>query len=99
MTGTALETAFLAAPAALLLAAVVLLGLIAAQLAALRRDAQAVHKQLAAMDWSPMLFNGVQQLREIAKALDLIDKRLQKLEAIQKVTASNISLRAPSGGS
>lgn len=41
-----------------------------------------------------MLFNGVQQLREIVKGLDLIDKRLQKLEAIEKVQLSNIDFRA-----
>lgn len=55
---------------------------------------EAARKQLTAMDWSQMLFTGVQQLREIVKGLDLIDKRLQKLEQIEKVTASNINFRA-----
>lgn len=41
-----------------------------------------------------MLFNGVQQLKDIVKGLDTIDKRLQKLEAIEKVQLSNINFRA-----
>jgi hypothetical protein len=40
-----------------------------------------------------MLLNGVQQLKQATIALEQIDKRLQKLEAIEKVQLSHINLR------
>ena len=94
MAGGTVETIILAAVALLLLLLVVLMGMIAGQLTAMRREVEAARKQLATMDWSQMLFNGVQQLKEAVKALDQIDKRLQKLEAIEKVQLSNINFRA-----
>lgn len=63
MAGVTLEA--LALAVLLRLAVTVLMAVIAAQLKALRRAVEAARKQLAAMDWSQMLFNGVQQLREI----------------------------------
>lgn len=98
MAGGSLETMMLAAVALMLLLVVVLMALISAQLRAMQREAEAARRQLAAMDWSQMLFNGVQLLKDVVKGLELIDKRLQKLEAIEKVQASNINFRAPSSG-
>lgn len=92
--GGSIETMVLTAVALLLLVATMLMAVIVAQLKAMRREVEAARKQLATMDWSQMLFNGVQQLKDIVKGLDIIDKRLQKLEAIEKVQLSNINIRA-----
>ena len=94
MTGGSLELVLLAAVAALLLIVIVLMAMIAAQLKAMRREAEIVRGLLAKMDWGQLLFNGVQQMKDAVKALDTIDKRLQKLEAIEKVQLSHINLRA-----
>jgi hypothetical protein len=94
MPGITVEAMLLGVLALLLLLVVALMAMIAAQLKAVRHEVEAARKQLATMDWSVMLFNGLQLLKDIVKGLDLIDKRLQKLEAIEKVTASNINLRA-----
>jgi biopolymer transport protein ExbB/TolQ len=94
MTGGTLEIVLLGAAVALLLVAIALLIVVAAQLKGMRAEAEAVRNQLAKMDWTQLLFNGVQQLKDATKALDTIDKRLQKLEAIEKVQLSHINVRA-----
>jgi len=77
--------------AVLLLAATLLV--VVLQLRAMRREVEATRLQLAKMDWGVMLLNGVQQLKQATVALEQIDKRLQKLEAIEKVQLSHINLR------
>lgn len=77
----------------LLLAAAVLMLVIVVQLNVMRREVEATRAQLAKMDWGVMLLNGVQQLKLATVALEQIDKRLQKLEAIEKVQLSHINLR------
>lgn len=77
----------------LLLAASLLLLVIVRQLGAMRRELEATRLQLAKMDWGVMLLNGVQQLKQATVALEQIDKRLQKLEAIEKVQLSHINVR------
>lgn len=94
MAGGVLETVLLGVLVLLLLAAVVLMASIAAQLKALRREAEMARSQLTKMDWSQLLFNGVQYLKEAGASLDTIDKRLQKLEALEKVQLSHINIRA-----
>ena len=92
--GSMVVTVLLGVVALLLLAAVVALASIAAQLKVLRREAEIARGQLQRMDWSQLVFNGVQHLKEAGVALDTIDKRLQKLEALEKVQLSHINLRA-----
>ena len=94
MTGGMLEIVLLGVVTVLLLMAVLLMTVIAARLKALRLEAEATRSQIAKMDWSPLLLNGVQQMKEAVRALDQIDKRLQKLEAIEKVQLSHINVRA-----
>ena len=94
MAGGWIEVVLLGAVVVLLLAALVLMASIAAQLKLLRREAEMVRSQLVKMDWSQLLFNGVQHLREAGQSLDTIDKRLQKLEALEKVQLSHINIRA-----
>jgi hypothetical protein len=77
----------------LLLAATALMLVMVLQLRAMRREVEATRLQLAKMDWGVMLLNGVQQLKQATVALEQIDKRLQKLEAIEKVQLSHINLR------
>ena len=94
MAGGSLEIILLGAAVALLLVAIVLMLAIAVQLKGLRRETEAARGQLAKMDWSQLLFNGVQIMKDAVKALETIDKRLQKLEAIEKVQLSHINVRA-----
>ena len=94
MTDGSFETVVLGAVAVLLLLATILMAVIAVQLRVMQREVEAARKQLATMDWGVMLLNGVQQLKEAVKALETIDKRLQKLEALEKVQLSNINFRA-----
>lgn len=90
MTG---ESILLGAVVFLLLAAAILMLVMVVQLRAMRREVEATRIQLAKMDWGAMLLNGVQQLKLATGALDQIDKRLQKLEALEKVQISHINLR------
>jgi hypothetical protein len=94
MMAGSLEMVLLTTVAVLLLVVIVLMAVIAAQLKAMRREAEVVRGLIAKMDWGQLLFNGVQQMKDAVKALDTIDKRLQKLEAIEKVQLSHINLRA-----
>jgi hypothetical protein len=82
-----------AVAAVLLFAATVLMLVMVLQLRAMRREVEATRLQLAKMDWGVMLLNGVQQLKQATVALEQIDKRLQKLEAIEKVQLSHINVR------
>ncbi len=90
MTG---ENMLMGAALLLLLAAAALMLVMVVQLRAMRREVEATRLQLAKMDWGVMLLNGVQQLKLATTALEQIDKRLQKLEAIEKVQLSHINLR------
>jgi hypothetical protein len=92
--GSMVITVLLGVVAVLLLATVVVLASIAAQLKVLRREAEIARGQLQKMDWSQLVFSGVQHLKEAGQALDTIDKRLQKLEALEKVQLSHINIRA-----
>ena len=87
-------TVLLGIVAVLLLAAVVMLAAIATQLRALRRETESARAVLAKMDWGQLLVNGVQHLKDAGQALDTIDKRLQKLEALEKVQISHTNVRA-----
>lgn len=81
-----------AVAAVLLFAATVLMLVMVLQLRAMRREVEATRLQLAKMDWGVMLLNGVQQLKQATVALEQIDKRLQKLEALEKVQLSHIKV-------
>ena len=92
MTGMPIEI-LIAVAAVPPLAATVLMTVMVLQLRAMRREVESTRLQLAKMDWGVMLLNGVQQLKQATVALEQIDKRLQKLEAIEKVQLSHINLR------
>ena len=94
MAGGTVLTVLVGIVAVLLLAAVVVLVSIAAQLKVLRRETESARAQLGKMDWTQLIFSGVQHLKEAGVALDTIDKRLQKLEALEKVQLSHINIPA-----
>lgn len=77
----------------LLLAAAVLMLIMVVQLRAMRHEVVVTRMQLAKIDWGVMLLNSVQQLKQATLALGQFDKRLQKLEAIEKVQLSHIDVR------
>ena len=91
--GSMVLTVLLGIVAVLLLVAVAVLASIVAELKALRRETEGARALLAKMDWSQLLSNGVQHLKEAGQALDTIDKRLQKLEALEKVQLSYINVK------
>lgn len=92
MTDATIQTVMMGALVALLFLAIILMAVIAARLNAVRREAEAARVLIAKMDWGVMLFNNVQQLKAAVDALGNIEKRLQKLEEIQKVQLSNINV-------
>jgi hypothetical protein len=96
MAGITLEAIMLGTVGVLLLVAILLMGMIAGQLRAMRSEMAEARVQLGKMDWGALLMNGVRQLKEAVEALDHIDKRLQKLEAIEKVHLSHINVRTGS---
>ena len=63
---------------------------------AMRAEQQAMHRVLANMDWTTVLSSMQTHGKESVRILDIIDKRLQKLEALEKIqlTQSNPNFRA-----
>ena len=62
---------------------------------AMRSEQQASRRVLANMDWTTVFSNMQAHAKESVRILDILDKRLQKLEAIEKVqlTQTNPSFR------
>lgn len=58
------------------------------------RQVQAqIHQVLANRDLGPVLHGLVQQTRDVNRLLANIDKRLEKLEALEKVQIAQLSVR------
>ena len=87
------ETVLLSAIALLLGLVAALMVMLVMELKKLRGEAVDMRGLVAKMDWGAMLFNNVQQHRSAVEALDHIEKRLQKLEEIEKVHLSKLSNR------
>jgi len=62
----------------------------------MRAEQQAMRRVIANMDWTSMFSNMQAHAKESVRILDILDKRLQKLEAIEKVqlTQTNPHFRA-----
>ena len=58
---------------------------------AMRAEQQAMRRVLANMDWTTVLSNMQNSTRESVRILDIIDKRLQKLEALEKLQISQFN--------
>jgi hypothetical protein len=61
--------------------------------AAIRRLQAETHQVLANRDLGPVLHGLVQQTRDVNRLLANIDKRLEKLEALEKVQIANLTFR------
>jgi hypothetical protein len=61
--------------------------------ASIRRLHEQTHQVLSSRDLGPVLHGLVQQTREVNRLLANIDKRLEKLEALEKVQIANLSFR------
>ena len=55
---------------------------------AMRAEQQAMRRVIANMDWTTVLSNMQTSSKESVRLLDIIDKRLQKLEALEKLQIS-----------
>ena len=62
----------------------------------MRGEQQAMRRALANMDWTTVFSNMQAHAKESVRLLDILDKRLQKLEALEKiqVTQTNPHFRA-----
>ena len=65
-------------------------------LRAIRAEQQAMRRVIAAMDWTSVFSSMQAHAKESVRILDILDKRLQKLEALEKiqVTQTNPHFRA-----
>jgi hypothetical protein len=54
----------------------------------LRLEQQAMRRALANMDWTTVFSNMQSHAKESVRILDILDKRLQKLEAMEKIQIS-----------
>jgi hypothetical protein len=78
-----------------IIASVAVIGLILMlrAVAAIRRLQAETHHVLASRDLGPVLHGLVQQTRDVNRLLANIDKRLEKLEALEKVQIANLTFR------
>jgi hypothetical protein len=60
---------------------------------ALRAEQQAVRRVLANMDWTTVLGHMQNSSKESVRILDIIDKRLQKLEELEKLQISQAEMK------
>ena len=58
---------------------------------AMRAEQQAMRRVLANMDWTTVLSNMQNYTKESVRIFDIIDKRLQKLEALEKLQISQLN--------
>jgi uncharacterized protein (DUF58 family) len=56
---------------------------------AMRNELQAMRRAISNMDWTSVLGHLQNSSKESVRILDIIDKRLQKLEALEKLQISN----------
>jgi hypothetical protein len=68
-------------------------------LRAMYQEQRSLHRVIVQMDWSAILANTQHHAKESVRILEVIDKRLQKLEALEKLQISQFdvgrSLRVP----
>jgi hypothetical protein len=57
-------------------------------LRAMRAEQQAMRRVIANMDWTTVFSNMQAHAKESVRILDILDKRLQKLEALEKLQIS-----------
>lgn len=62
---------------------------------AVRAEQQATRRVIANMDWTTIFASTQAHAKESVRILDILDKRLQKLEALEKIqlTQTNTNMR------
>ena len=88
-----MQAATLALLAVIAVVAVLSLVSVLRVVAFIREGRDAAQKMIAERDSGPALHGLVQQTREVNRLLANIDKRLEKLEALEKVQIANLSYR------
>ena len=63
----------------------------------MRAGQQAMRRVVANMDWTSVLSNMQGSSKESVRILDIIDKRLQKLEALEKLQISQSQFKQQQG--
>ena len=64
---------------------------------AMRAEQQAMRRALANMDWTSVFSNLQGSSKESVRILDIIDKRLQKLEVLEKLQISQSQFKQQQG--
>src|SRR5437868_4858030 len=64
---------------------------------AMRAEQQAMRRAIANMDWTTVFSNLQNSSKESVRILDIIDKRLQKLEALEKLQISQSQFKQQQG--
>jgi hypothetical protein len=64
---------------------------------AMRAEQQAMRRAIANMDWTSVFSNLQSSSKESVRILDIIDKRLQKLEALEKLQISQSQFKQQQG--
>ncbi|MDB5810032.1 MAG: hypothetical protein JWN94_2154 [Betaproteobacteria bacterium] len=64
---------------------------------AMRSEQQAMRRAIANMDWTSVFSNLQGSSKESVRILDIIDKRLQKLEALEKLQISQSQFKQQQG--
>ena len=93
MSAEVMQTGMLVLLAMLVAVAVAGLVFMLRAIASIREQQEATQKILSGRDLGPVLHGLVQQTREVNRLLANIDKRLEKLEALEKVQIANLSFR------
>lgn len=93
MSAQVVQIGMLLLLAVIALVAVLILLLLRQTLALVRDQQSAVQRFLTDRDFGPALHGLVQQTKEVNRLLANIDKRLEKLEALEKVQIANLTFR------
>ena len=95
MTSDSILLAILAVLTVILVLIGIAILILVSTMRALRADQQATRRALANMDWTSVFSNMQSHAKESVRILDILDKRLQKLEALEKIqlTQSNTNFR------
>lgn len=88
MSTESLLLAILVVVTLILILAGIAIAFLVGSIRAMRSEQQAMRRALANLDWTTVLSNLQSSGKEAVRILDVIDKRLQKLEALEKLQIS-----------
>ena len=88
MSTESLLLALLVVVTLILILAGIAIAFLVGSIRAMRSEQQAMRRALSNLDWTSVLSNLQSSGKEAVRILDVIDKRLQKLEALEKLQIS-----------